>query len=113
MRFTSTLLTLLGVANLGLAIPAVVDVTGGKTLKVSGGPLPYPLTPFTFKGKIGGHQVSLTAHPFLLAIPHSHQITRPSAFKRRSPKLTFSLLGSTLGVHRPANCLHGGPLPRL
>jgi hypothetical protein len=57
MRFTPTLFSLLGVANLGLASP-LSDTTGGTGLKVTGGALPYPLGPFTFKGNIGGHDVS-------------------------------------------------------
>ncbi|EHK96258.1 hypothetical protein GLAREA_07562 [Glarea lozoyensis ATCC 20868] len=57
MRFTPTVLSLLGLANFGLSLPA--DGTGGTGLKVAGG-LPYPLEPFTFKGNIGGHDVELT-----------------------------------------------------
>jgi hypothetical protein len=58
MKFTSTLLGLFGLVNVGLSLPATENGdTIGAGLRVTG-KLPYPLEPFTFKGTIGGHQVS-------------------------------------------------------
>jgi hypothetical protein len=80
MKFTPTLLGLLGLVNLGVAAPSTENGdTTGAGLVISG-KLPYPLEPFTFKGTIGDHEVSST---YLIASPPSSDVMLTSSFQGR------------------------------